>query len=311
MNEIRPQGSADWPVVQTDAGPVTLAPIDALLARADQWREWAAEAAVTAHSLHSQAGDHFAAAGSSLVARIGEWAVPSDLQTTIEQARALTERMNAGDQRAAALKDDESGAGMFGRIGVRHQEHEVDWDRSAAATMLRALLIPIARSASVTTIPEIDEQRKNAADLESKAAALDAQILAAQGWATACDVEATRRNDAIKAMGFDSLYEAAVLQTSGAKPVSAPLVLKSGEQAYLSAPATLARMATRTQYVGGSSGFSFPIGHTGIRYRVGTFRGQPVHQQSLTKLDAGTLVVTNQGLLTWAELSRQVSCSRK
>ncbi|HSS95039.1 MAG TPA: hypothetical protein VLR46_13780, partial [Candidatus Dormibacteraeota bacterium] len=46
--------------------------------------------------------------------------------------------------------------------------------------------------------------------------------------------------------------------------------------------------------VGGSQGFSFPIGHTGIRYRVGSFHGHPVEQSSLTKLDSGTLVLTNQ-----------------
>lgn len=95
-------------------------------------------------------------------------------------------------------------------------------------------------------------------------------------------------------MGFDSLYEAAQLQQSGAPAVESPLVLKEGEHAYLSIPATLARMVSRTHYVGGSSGFSFPIGHTGIRYRVGSFHGQPVHQESLTKVDTGTFVVTNQ-----------------
>jgi hypothetical protein len=46
--------------------------------------------------------------------------------------------------------------------------------------------------------------------------------------------------------------------------------------------------------VGGSQGFSFPIGHTGIRYRVGSFHGHPIEQQSLTKLDSGRLVITNQ-----------------
>jgi hypothetical protein len=66
------------------------------------------------------------------------------------------------------------------------------------------------------------------------------------------------------------------------------------ERPNLSDPATLARMVTKTHYVGGSSGFSFPIAHTGIRYRIGSFRGEPVHQQSLTRLDAGTFVVTNQ-----------------
>jgi hypothetical protein len=73
-------------------------------------------------------------------------------------------------------------------------------------------------------------------------------------------------------------------------------MLKKGEQACLSVAATLARQQTRRQWVGGSQGFSFPIGHTGIRYRVGSFSGHPIEQQSLGRLDTGTLVVTNRRL---------------
>jgi hypothetical protein len=120
------------------------------------------------------------------------------------------------------------------------------------------------------------------------------QIASALRRASDWDEEAGRRKEAIRTMGFDSLYETAVLKTTGPQAVDSPLVLKNGEMAYLAVPATLARMVTRTHYLGGSSGFSFPIGHTGIRYRVGAFRGEPVHQQSLTKLDAGTFVLTNQ-----------------
>lgn len=129
-----------------------------------------------------------------------------------------------------------------------------------------------------------------------RAADLDKDAHSAISQATELDAQAKRRHDAVKQMGFDSLYEAAVLQTNGPAPVDAPLVLKAGEQAYLSAPVTLARMATRTKYIGGSTGFSIPIGHTGIRYRVGSFHGQPVQQQFLRHLDSGALVLTNQRL---------------
>jgi hypothetical protein len=61
-------------------------------------------------------------------------------------------------------------------------------------------------------------------------------------------------------------------------------------------PASLCRRTRRTRYEVGSQGFSFPIGHTGIGYRVGSFRGHPVQWEQLTKLDSGTLVVTNQRL---------------
>jgi hypothetical protein len=97
-------------------------------------------------------------------------------------------------------------------------------------------------------------------------------------------------------MGFDAPYIAAYLKTYGAAEVQSPLILKRGEQASVAAPATLARNQTHRQWVGGSQGFSFPIGHTGIRYRVGSFHGHPIEQQSLGKLDTGTLVITNQRL---------------
>ena len=286
--------TAQWPVVQTDAGSVTVAPISDLQSRASQWRTWAATAKANAQSLRDQTADRLATAGATLVASSARWSVPDDLHPKIEQARSLTEQVAADDRSAAALKDQEASAGVFGRLGVKHHEHQVQRDRSQAAMQLRNLLVQIARSAPVSTFTEADDQRKTAADLEAQLSGLEAQIQAAEGWASSLDSEVARRKEAVKAMGFDSLYEAAVLQTSGAQPVDAPLVLKAREQAYLSVPATLARMVTRTHYQGGSSGFSFPIGHTGIRYRVGAFRGEPVHQQSLTKVDAGTFVLTNQ-----------------
>jgi hypothetical protein len=288
------QPDAVWQVVQTDAGPITVVPIGDLQTRAKNWRDWATNAKASALALRSQAEDRWAAAGATLVAQSAEWVVPAELQAAVQRSRSVTEQIAADDQTAAALKDEESSAGVIGRIGVRHHEHQVEGDRSTAAAQLRQVLIPIARSAPATTILEAENERKAAAGLESQAAALESQVQAAQNWASAIDGEVERRHEAIRAMGFDSLYETALLQTSGAPSVDSPLVLKKGEQAYLSVPATLARMTTRTHYVGRSSGFSFPIGHTGIRYRVGGFRGEPVHQQSLTKLDVGTFVLTNQ-----------------
>jgi hypothetical protein len=283
-----------WPVVQTDAGPVTLAQVGDLQSRASQWRDWATSTITTAQSLRSQAEDRFAIAGAILVGRLTEWEVPANLQAPVKQAAALTNKITSNDQTTASLKERESSAGLIGRIGVSHQEHVVERERSQSAAQLRSLLIRIASSAPTATISKADEQRKAATDLESQANVLDVQIQTAEAWAAACDDEVRRRQEAIKAMGFDSLYEVAALQTSGPSSVECPLVLKKGEQAYLSIPATLARVVTRTHYVGGSSGFSFPILHTGIRYRVGSFRGEPIHQEALTKLDAGTFVVTNQ-----------------
>ena len=112
--------------------------------------------------------------------------------------------------------------------------------------------------------------------------------------ATSASAEVKRRLDAEHELGFDAPYLAANLKTYGPKEVQSPLILKRGERACAVVPASLARQQTRRQWVGGSQGFSFPIGHTGIRYRVGSFHGHPIEQQSLRNLDTGTLVITNQ-----------------
>jgi hypothetical protein len=286
--------ASQWTVVETEAGSVTLVSIQDLQSRAYQWRDWASKTKAWVLGLRGQAEDQIASAAAILVARRTDWAVPTNIQPTIDRAEGLTKRMAADDQINASLKQEESSAGLFARIGVRHQEHALDRDRKQAQMELRSLLVSIGRSAPQATIDEADSIRRVGADLETQASGLDAQVQSAEGWAATCEDEVRRRQEAIKAMGFDALYEAAILKTSGPAPVDSPLVLKNGEQAYLSAAATLARMITRTHYVGGSRGFSFPIGHTGIRYRVGSYSGHPVQQQSLTKLDSGSFVVTNQ-----------------
>ncbi len=286
--------TAEWRLVETDAGPVTLATAEALRARAVDWRNWTARVEASARSLREQSDEHLAQAGSTLVAHTNGWTIPTGLQPTVDQAKALTQQVGADEQGQAALKSQERSAGLFGRIGGWRREHELEQDRTRAAAQVRALLVEIARAAPMPSIPIADSERKTAADLESQARSAEAQIATALQRAKGWEDEAKQRQDAIKAMGFDSLYMAAVLQSSGLAPVAAPLVLKNSEHAYLAMPATLARMVTRTHFVGGSGGFSIPIGHTGVRYRVGRFSGQPVHQQSLTRLDTGTFVVTNQ-----------------
>ena len=294
MSDQASTQTPEWPVVSTDAGAVTLATVEQLRARAGVWRDWAAKSKAATQTLREQADDHLAAAGGILVAHVSEWVVPPQLRDTVQNAESLTQHIASDDQTAGELKQQETAAGIFGRIGVRNHEHQTEQDRGKSAALLRPLLVSIGRAAPQTTLPTADAERKSAVDLEAEAASTDLQVQAAEARAAAYESEVANRSDAIKAMGFDSLYEAAVLQTSGAQPVDSPLVLKKGEQAYLSTPATLARMVSRTHYVGGSSGFSFPIGHTGIRYRVGSFRGQPIRDQSLTNIDNGTLVLSNQ-----------------
>jgi hypothetical protein len=95
------------------------------------------------------------------------------------------------------------------------------------------------------------------------------------------------------------LYEHAFVSSinGGQLPeVSSPHILqKRGEVVHYDCEATLMKEVAVRQYQGGYSGFSFPIGKSGIRYRVGGSRGHSVQVGTqLQVADSGVLSVTNK-----------------
>jgi hypothetical protein len=78
--------------------------------------------------------------------------------------------------------------------------------------------------------------------------------------------------------------------------VGEPHVLpKKGEIVHLELAANLMKEVAVREYRGGYSGFSFPLGKTGIRYRVGGVRGRMVQVGThLEVADSGILAVTNK-----------------
>ncbi len=73
------------------------------------------------------------------------------------------------------------------------------------------------------------------------------------------------------------------------------LMAKKGETVHIECAASLMKEVSIRQYQGGYSGFSFPIGKTGIRYRVGGTRGHSVEVGTkLNVADSGILAVTNK-----------------
>src|SRR6266498_254957 len=70
---------------------------------------------------------------------------------------------------------------------------------------------------------------------------------------------------------------------------------KKGEIVHFEVPANLMKEVAIRQYQGGYSGFSIPIGKTGVRYRVGGVRGQMVQIGTrLEVADSGLLALTNK-----------------
>ena len=70
---------------------------------------------------------------------------------------------------------------------------------------------------------------------------------------------------------------------------------KKGEIVHLEFPASLMKEVAVREYKGAYQGLSFPIGKTGVRYRVGATRGQSVQVGTqLQVADTGVIAVTNK-----------------
>ncbi len=246
--------------------------------------------------MRALAEDLWVQVGRTLITKRDQWAPSPQGAALLQQAVSLSGRVATDDSELESIRAAKHGGigGFAAKLGTWNERRKLSTERTSFESQLHRLLSQIAREspqANLLEIRSVREQALNAdaqaQDLEQHAASLSTPIGLSKD-------ELKRRSDAEGEMGFDAPYLAAYLQTYGPAQVQSPLILKKGEQASLAVPATLARQQTRSQFVGGSQGFSFPIGHTGIRYRVGSFHGHPIQQQFLGKLDTGTLVVTNQ-----------------
>jgi hypothetical protein len=86
--------------------------------------------------------------------------------------------------------------------------------------------------------------------------------------------------------------------SKGDEPDDTSLIQKKGELVLWTGNGTFHEAGrTPSRYVGGSSGFSIPI-VAGIRYRVGSFKGQvvPGEEMQIDK-DSGMVKITNQRLI--------------
>jgi len=292
MNQLAPRSE----IVSTDSGPVTLIDLAALKSRIDDRTSDVKAAQDQAKSLRGLAEDRYAELGQVLVMNPTRWNPPANFSGVLDQARSLQGRVDADVQALAAIdqKERHGLSGILGKVGDWNTSHKADADRAAAQTQLRTLLIQIAQTAPPADFDPATNVRTQAQAALDQAAAADANIKTATAEIAAMEEEYNRRDSAQREMGFDAPYLAAYFSTYGPPAVEGPLALKRGERAIAVVPVRLARQQTKTQYVGGSRGMSFPIGHTGIRYRVGSYHGHPIQTQVMTTLDTGNLEITNQ-----------------
>jgi hypothetical protein len=283
-------------VVETEGGPVTLITLDDLRSRLAVLQQQATDKSSQAQSLRSLADDRWSQVGAALLASVDQWVPDAQLVDLVHQASALKAKLDGDVSQLGQIHGQEHKgvSGVLGRLGDWNKARGIEAERASLEAQLTPMLVQIGRQGGVTQLPDAETIRAQAVAAESEAGGLASQASDSTNAASSVSDEVQRRADSERDLGFDAPYLAAYLKMHGPAPIESPLILKKGEQACLAVPATLARQKTRRQWVGGSQGFSFPIGHTGIRYRVGSFHGHPIEQQSLSNLDTGTLVVTNQ-----------------
>lgn len=279
-------------VILPELGEVSLVPIDRLRQARDAERSAANRLSGQAATLVRVAEEKLADAGAILVPQRGLWPVPPKLYASIQRADELVSQMAAMDRRWRDPRQHFRG-GLVSQVSAWLQYHR----RNRASEELRSILIEVARRAlgAGAGSPDARPLLEQAGSMEADAAEAHRTREVCSGREAALNQEISRREESQRHMGFDALYTAACLQRYGPQPVSSPLQLESGEITVLAVPCTLAQTMW-TRHVGRQSRFGFPIDHTGIRYRVGSYRGQSLEQQVLRHLDTGTLVVSNQRL---------------
>ena len=285
-------------VVETADGPVTQTSVESLEKVVAQTQAAAQELAnqiaqTQAHVLALQTQ-----AGSTLTLRQKDWA-SSDRSPRIDVARGLEDLVSSLERQIVQLQAQPH-PGFTGFIRGLKDQHDIDSLQAklrSAKVELEARYRAVAEQLdSPTGIEEADSLLSQVKQALSQSTVLDAQRRDLLDRTTRLTDEITRRKAAIADLGFDAPAVEADLIANGLRAVAANLVLKRDEIAVVSVPATLCRYKTRTQYVGSSQGFSIPLGH-GLRYRVSSYRGRPIQVESLTTVDQGSLVVTNQRLV--------------
>jgi hypothetical protein len=283
-------------IVPLADGQVTLLPLQQLDAEQLSLQIEVSRLRQEATSLGSEAGNALEEAGVMLLEHPERWNISAVRPELVSACENLRQQVRAVEATLLGLETREHHGvgGIFGRVGEGLERQKGASEKTRFQSLLRPQLMQLVTDAPSETFSEADALRARARSLQDQAHDFARRANDQERLYDDRTAEIKTRYEASKQMGFDALLIAAQMQTDGLTPIQSPLVVKRGENAFYSAAVTLARHKTKTRIVGGSQGFSFPIGHTGIRYRVGSFHGQPISQDYLAKIDTGTLVVTNQ-----------------
>lgn len=285
-------------VVDTDDGPVTVAPID-YLERLDQAQQsQLRQLSDKVQSSQSEIAQLETQAGQTLTDRVTDWASQERLPR-IDAARGLETLVSDLEQRISEIEGRERHglSGLIQGLQAKRERSDVRAKIESAKGELDARYRAVAEGLMPSTgIADADSLLRQIVNEQSQVSNSMSEIESLSAASQRLSKEIDLRKRVRSEAGFDALGTQADLLANGLRPISVNLVLRPKEIAVASEPATLCRYRTRTQYVGGSHGLSIPLGH-GFRYRISSFRGRPIQNEELSELDQGTLVVSNQRLV--------------
>lgn len=104
---------------------------------------------------------------------------------------------------------------------------------------------------------------------------------------------------------LDRLTQTATKLQRGEDITASIVLTKKGELAvWVGAAALHEARRGATHYEGGSQGVSIPLGHTGVRYRVGAMKGQAVQGPDVDALvDVGMVTLTTERLVLTGDMA--------
>lgn len=285
-------------VVDTPDGPVTQTDVQTLEQLVAQNQASGQELATQIARAKTHVEALQTQAGSILSLHQKDWA-STDRTARIEVARGF-EDVVASLERQIAQLEAQPHQGLKGFIRGLKDQHDItsmqarlESAKAELDSRYRAVAEQLDSPTGIVEADSLIAQIKSESAHSTELASLQQDLV---GRTTRLTDEINRRKAAMADLGFDAPAVEADLIANGLRPVAANIVLKRDEIAVVSVPGSLCRYKTRTQYVGSSQGFSIPLGH-GLRYRVSSYRGHPIQVESLTTVDQGSLVVTNQRLV--------------
>jgi len=285
------------------AGRVSLAEIELLYERRAETESTRQELSRRLEAITVERNALLEKAGAILVAHQDEWAAPADIAANIKRADQLAVQMaDAERERERVLKQANRSANsivrIVKRVGAWWHRRRMQKVVTVINQDMAAVRIHIAQTASTSglgpaTTSGILERTKG---LAGEAQQVRAHDDALEHALAALASEISMREESLRRMGFDAIYEAALLQSGGPRRRTDQDTHGLGEMELISGRARLSQLPSRSYYELPKADIELPVKITGIQFRRTRYCRQPVPQENVRDLGSGTLSVSTRHL---------------